>query len=56
MAKDYCLDCEYRESCELVDNINFCDDCADCIGCDIKTSCDAGHDIECNNGFEPKSY
>lgn len=52
----YCSECEYRDTCDLTDNINFCEDCEDCDGCNIKSSCKAGHDIECNNGFEPKSY
>lgn len=56
MAKDYCLNCEYRETCELADNINFCEECKDCDTCTIKSCCEAGHDIECNNGFEPESY
>lgn len=32
---------------------NFCDDCRDSVFCTIRSvSCQAGYDIECNNGFE----
>lgn len=50
---DYCSNCEYREDCELVDNINFCEDCKDYYSCGLcYIDCKAGHPIECNNGFE----
>lgn len=52
----FCPQCPHRNTCELVDNINFCEDCQDNDVCTIQSSCDAGHDVECNNGFEPKSY
>lgn len=52
----YCYECEYRDNCELAEQINFCEDCKYNLTCDIKSCCEAGHDIECNNGFEPKSY
>lgn len=49
---NHCSECEL--DCELRDNINFCENCINYIGCGIIVSCDAGHDIECNNGFEIK--
>lgn len=53
---DYCSTCEYYDECEDANQVNFCDDCRDCILCSIRwEQCKAGHDIECNNGFEPKS-
>ena len=53
----YCDDCEYRDECDLVDNVNFCEDCKDRWTCTIRgVDCKAGHDIECNNGFEPRGY
>lgn len=55
MELSYCNTCEYRDTCELVDNINFCEDCKDYGKCCIDdVFCEAGHAIECNNGFEPK--
>lgn len=49
-----CNGCEFHDNCEYADNYNFCDDCKDCINCSIRSffSCEAGYDIECNNGFE----
>lgn len=53
---NHCWDCEYIHSCELAEQINFCEDCKDYSDCGIcDTYCQAGHSIECNNGFEPKS-
>lgn len=53
---NYCSSCELADTCELADQVNFCDDCKDRIGCSIKfDTCDAGHYIECNNGFEDKN-
>lgn len=52
---NYCDNCEYNNECELAGIINFCEDCKDCDCCSIRTEyCKAGHDIECNNGFEKK--
>ena len=51
----YCDSCEYYDECEDAGFVLFCDDCKDCNDCNIRyISCKAGHDIECNNGFEPK--
>ena len=51
-----CVLCEYYEECEYAEQINFCDDCKYGNHCDLRTvQCLAGHDIECNNTFEPKS-
>ena len=53
---NYCSLCEYADSCELSDGINFCEDCKDCDTCTIKFDCcKEGHYIECNNGFEDKN-
>ena len=53
---NYCDACEFYDECEYSDGINFCDDCKDCFNCNLKyVSCKAGHDIECNNGFEDKN-
>lgn len=51
-----CWGCEYIDNCELAEQINFCEDCKDYPNCGICNGyCQAGHEIECNNGFEPKS-
>ena len=53
---NYCDTCEYYDECEYADGINFCDDCKDRFNCDLRyVHCKAGHDIECNNGFEDKN-
>lgn len=50
---NHCDYCEYADECELADCINFCEDCRDYHTCTICYSyCKAGHEIECNNGFE----
>lgn len=50
---NHCDTCEFADKCELANGINFCEDCKDCKDCPIKSCvCDAGHYIECNNGFE----
>lgn len=50
--KDYCATC-HKKNCELRDQVNFCEDCADYKDCTICYEyCDNGHAIECNNGFE----
>lgn len=52
---NHCLTCEYYDECEHAEYVNFCEDCKDYAICPIRTvCCEAGHDIECNNGFEPK--
>lgn len=52
---NYCDGCKFSECCELTNEIDFCEDCANFEECSIKTVwCDAGHAIECNNGFEYK--
>ena len=55
MMKNYCSDCEYRETCEIADITNFCEDCKDYYTCDIQAECGAGHSVECNNGFEDRN-
>lgn len=51
--ENYCDTCDLYEDCEYAGNICFCDFCADRKGCTVKcVTCDAGHHIECNNGFE----
>lgn len=50
--KCYCETCKIKD-CQLREQINFCEDCKDYDDCTIKESCEAGYDIECNNGFEP---
>lgn len=53
---NYCKLCEFYDKCELADVVNFCDDCKDSENCTLKyVFCKAGHDIECNNGFEDKN-
>ena len=50
--KNYCATCHIK-NCELRDQINFCEDCADYANCTICYEyCDNGHAVECNNGFE----
>lgn len=52
----YCDTCEYYDECVFADGTNFCEDCKYYAECRIRTaSCEAGHDIECNNGFEDKN-
>ena len=52
----HCNCCEYYDECEYADGINFCEDCKDYAECPMRiVCCKAGHDIECNNGFEDKS-
>ncbi len=52
----YCDSCEYYNVCDYAGMINFCEDCRESCTCGIRfVSCLAGHDIECNNGFELKS-
>lgn len=58
--KDYCEDCKYRETCEILADFNgnevdFCDGCAEEVGCVIKHYCNAGHSTQCNNGYEDKT-
>ena len=51
-----CALCEYYENCEYAEQVNFCEDCKDYNTCGIHMEyCLAMHEIECNNGFEPKS-
>ena len=51
-----CALCDYYEQCEYAEQVNFCEDCKDNNICTIRNvQCLAGHDIECNNSFEPKS-
>ncbi len=52
---NYCNHCEYADKCESAYGINFCEDCVEYAKCTITQSCEAGHDIECNNGFEDKN-
>ena len=53
---NYCDTCEYYDECEYADGINFCDDCKDRFNCNLRyEDCMAGHNIECNNGFEDKN-
>lgn len=52
---NHCLTCEYYDECEHAEYVNFCEDCKEYAKCPIRTvCCEAGHDIECNNGFEVK--
>ncbi len=52
---NHCYCCDFADTCEIADLVNFCEDCIDYDDCSIcDTKCDAGHFIECNNGFEPK--
>lgn len=52
---NYCDNCEHSATCEIAFETEFCDDCKDRFNCNIRyyNSCAAGHDVECNNGFEP---
>lgn len=53
---NYCESCDYANECDLADVISFCEDCKDYYDCTIRCcTCEAGHDIECNNGFEDKN-
>ena len=52
-CKNFCMGCDLFDTCEFADCINFCDNCKDGDICNIRTeSCAAGHDTECNNGYE----
>lgn len=53
---NHCDYCELADKCELANGINFCEDCKDYHSCPIcGVTCEMGHDIECNNGFEDKN-
>ncbi len=53
--KNYCKRCTV-EHCELRDEVNFCEDCAEYKTCPIcYDCCESGHAIECNNGFESQN-
>lgn len=60
MKKCYCDNCEKSNNCGLAFIINFCIECKHYHHCDllggIGGECDAGHEIECNNGFEPEDW
>jgi len=53
--EDHCLDCQYKETCDIYKecsgDVSFCDGCADEDTCPMLKSCDAGYNIECNNGY-----
>lgn len=50
---DRCNGCKFYDDCVYADNYNFCEDCRAGFGCSLRTvQCEAGYDIECNNGFE----
>jgi hypothetical protein len=50
-----CLNCAFRDRCELVDNTSFCEDCEQYDICTVRNVyCEAGHEVECNNDFTPK--
>ena len=51
--REYCDDCKYATKCKIAYTVNFCENCKDYNDCDIRYyECEAGHEIECNNGFE----
>lgn len=53
----YCDNYKYSETCDIAFYTEFCDDCTDFLTCNIRyVTCAAGHDIECNNGFQPRNY
>ena len=50
-----CANCEHYNECEHADEVCFCDECRHDYSCPVKTvCCEAGHYIECNNGFEER--
>lgn len=49
-----CINCEFAETCPLVEQVNFCKDCIYFDDCDILETCEGGEYVECNNGFESK--
>lgn len=52
-----CDTCDYFDKCDDAGQVNFCEDCRDFPDCRICTvTCEAGHFIECNNGFEEEGY
>lgn len=53
--KDYCVGCEYADGCEDKD-VGFCDGCREKRDCTILEYCEAGHPIQCNNGYEEETY
>lgn len=54
--KKYCYNCKIKD-CDIRDEINFCEDCAEYKDCTICYEyCKKGHAIECNNGFELDEY
>lgn len=54
-----CAGCELEEICKYAQHYNFCEDCKEYPDCPIHvdcTECPCGRTVECNNGFEDKSY
>ena len=57
--RDSCAGCELADICKYAEHYNFCEDCKEYPDCPIHvdcTECPCGRTIECNNGFEEKSY
>lgn len=54
--RDYCETCDFANKCSYAYAVRFCRECKDYWDCDIRNvSCMAGHDIECDNGFEEEN-
>ena len=57
--RDSCVGCELADICKYSEHYNFCEDCKEYPDCPIHvdcTECPCGRTVECNNGFEEKSY
>lgn len=52
-----CDGCHFSSICKYSEHYNFCDECKYYPDCPIAygNECIKGRNIECNNGFEPKS-
>ena len=52
---NYCLYCDKSEDCEIANETRFCNECKHRMNCRTLDCCEAGYEIECNNGFEDES-
>ncbi len=56
--RDSCAGCELADICRYAEHYNFCEDCKEYPDCSCVSydTLPCGRHVECNNGFEEKSY
>ena len=56
--RDSCVGCELADICKYSEHYNFCEDCKEYPDCSCVSydTLPCGRHVECNNGFEEKSY